>query len=150
MAPGLQGRIPDRLAFLRTSTFGRLRLLTQQEEDQRRLMAGVIAAAPKPVLIIDDIFAQPWNSTNRSYPAFVIDPSVLNELRLRGVVKDDRIATLIKLRRFRTVVLLDQNYISVARQNGYEYAAAVPNGFQVLRLNAAQVLPLDANQSSTP
>ncbi len=128
----LQVRIPDRLAFLRTSTFGRLRLLTQQQEDERRVLAGLVAAAPKPVLMIDDIFSQPWYSTNGSYPAFVIDPSVLNELRLRGVVQDDRIATLIKSRKFRTVVFSEPDYVSVARENGYDYVTTAPGGLQIL------------------
>ena len=71
MSPGVQVGIPARLAFLRTSTFGRLRLITQQQEDERRMLASLIASAPKPILFVDDIFSQPWHSTNGSYPAFV-------------------------------------------------------------------------------
>lgn len=143
MAPGVQVGIPARLAFLRTSTFGRLRLITQQQEDERRMLASLIASAPKPILIVDDIFSQPWHSTNGSYPAFVMDPAVLGELELRGVVKDDRIGTLIKLQHFRTVVVSEPTHISVATQNGYDYVAAAPGGLQVFRLNAALTHPPD-------
>jgi len=141
LMPQLPIRVPERLAFFRNSEFGRLRLLTQQREDERRLLAGVLTVAAKPILIIDDIFSQPWHSTNNSYPAFVIDPAVLNELQQRGVVKDDRIATLIKLRRFRTIVLPESNYISVARQSGYDFITTAPGGSQILRLNAATAPP---------
>ena len=57
MAPGVQVGIPARLAFLRTSTFGRLRLITQQQEDERRMSASLIASAPKPILIVDELLS---------------------------------------------------------------------------------------------
>jgi hypothetical protein len=145
LAPRVQGRIPERWAFLRASTFGRLRLLTRQQEEDRGVLAGLIAAAPKPILIIDDIFAQPWHSTNGAYPAFVIDRVVLAELEMRGVVKDDRIATLIKLQHFRTVVVSEPGYVSVARQNGYDLVTAAPDEFQIFSLHAAKSHPPDAN-----
>ncbi len=59
-------------------------------------MAGVVAAAPKPVLIVDHFFFQPWLSTDGTYPAFVIDPSILGNLKQRGVEEHDRIFTLIQ------------------------------------------------------
>jgi hypothetical protein len=137
IAPSIQGPIPARLAFLRTSDFGRLRLLTKPQEDERRQLAGFIARAPKPILIVDDIFSQPWNSTNNLYPAFSVDPSILNNLKLRGIVKDDRIATLITLRRFRTVVLSEPHYLSLARQDGYHLVSGTPGDWQLLSLNGS-------------
>jgi len=137
-APSVHSRIPNSLAFLRTSEFGRLNLLTPPQEQNRRALAGLIAAAPKPVLIIDDIFSQPWHSTNNSYPAFSVDPTILYNLRLRGVIKDDRVATLVKSRRFGTVVLSEPDYISLARQCGYDSVADLAGGAKLLRRSGPQ------------
>lgn len=134
VAPASREWIPAQLAFLRKSDFGRLRLLTERQEQEHRLEAGLLASAPKPILIFDDILSLPWHSTNGSYPAFSVDAGLLNNLRMRGVVRDDRIATLIRLRRFSTVVVSAPDYISLARQNGYNRITALPDGSQVLRL----------------
>jgi hypothetical protein len=137
--PESRENIPSSLAFLRGKDFGRLRLLTQQQEQEQRLLAGLVAAAPKPVLVIDDIISQPWHSTDGRYPAFSIDPIILLNMRLRGVMKDDRIATLIQLHRFSTVVVSVPDHISIARQSGYDFVASLQDGSEVLSLRTPSV-----------
>jgi hypothetical protein len=136
--------MPNRLAVLGTSDFGRLRLLTSAQENNRRRLAALVAAAPKPVLIIDDIFSQPWHSTGGLYPAFSVDPAILKNLELRGIFKDDRIATLIRSRRFRTLIVSDPDHVSVARQSGYQSMAGAPDGSQLLELSAT--VPLSSTR----
>lgn len=128
LAPGDRQKMPTRLSFLGTSDFGRLRLLTEAQERQRRAAAGILASAPKPVLVLDDIFSLPWHSTNGAYPAFSADITLLENLRRRGIINDDRIATLIRARLFSTVVLPAPDLISLARQNGYDFIAVLPDG----------------------
>jgi hypothetical protein len=99
--------------------FGRLRLLSPAEEQDRRALANAIAGAPKPVLILDDTFSQPWHATGGKFPAFVVDPNVLADLRRTKIIPDDRIATLIELRRFRAVFLKEPEYVPVALASGY-------------------------------
>lgn len=137
-APVDRQGIPTHLPLLGASDFGRLRLLTERQERERSGVIGMLASAPKPILVLDDVYSLPWHSTNGSYPAFSADLTLLENLRKRGMIKDDRVVTLIRSRLFASVVLSATDLISLARQNRYDFIATLPDGSSLYRRSGSQ------------
>jgi len=60
--------------LLHKRQFGVLEIATLGEFDAAISLQHRIQALPKPLLTSDEIFSLPWNSSDNSYPAYVIDP----------------------------------------------------------------------------
>src|SRR2546423_12135804 len=58
---GLTRRVPWNLVY------------TREQIAQRQTMVEALRAAPRPLLIVDEVLSQPWNATNNRHPALVID-----------------------------------------------------------------------------
>lgn len=116
--------------------FGRLRLLSQAEVENRSAVVAAMSQAPKPILINDDVFSQPWHSSEDRFPAFVIDPNLLKDLERKKVLLGRTMERLIRMRQFRTLFLREQALAGVAQVTGYQHVSALPGGWTVYAIPA--------------
>jgi hypothetical protein len=55
--------------------FGTIEIATGGSFSQAEKTRQRLSTLPKPLLTTDEVFSLPWNSSNNSYPAFVIEPA---------------------------------------------------------------------------
>lgn len=100
---------------------GRIALAGPEEYRARDDLAKAVDRLEKPVLIFDEILAQPWHSTGGRYPAFVPDPIWYGWARDRGLLEGGGAASMIRRHAFRSLVLGDwmAPEMEAARASGY-------------------------------
>jgi hypothetical protein len=81
------------------------RLADAGEYERRAAVAAVVHALPKPVLVSDDILAQPWHATGGTYPAYVIDPLWLFLGRREGLITGEGPGVLFRTGAVRSAVV---------------------------------------------
>jgi hypothetical protein len=88
-----------------TNRFGVTRLADAQQYQRRVAAAARVHALPQPILISDDILAQPWHSTGGAYPAYVIDPLWMFLGRRAGLVPSEGTGALLRTGAVRSAVV---------------------------------------------
>jgi hypothetical protein len=83
---------------------GRTVLCTRDDARQLAMLSDAIGRLPKPLYTDDEIFSQPWHSSDNRYPAIVIDPTWYGIAKRDGVVPRDFPVKLFAPPRFQTVV----------------------------------------------
>jgi hypothetical protein len=111
---------------------GRITLDDGPADAVRAALADDVDRLGKPVLIFDDILAQPWHATDGRYPAFVADSFWYWEAKSKGFLKGGGAEELIRRREFRSLVL-DASMVGelgAAREAGYCEADPQPAGIR--------------------
>lgn len=111
------------IQLLLPNQVGRTRLASPAEIDERRALVEYVRNARKPVLVADDILSLPWNSTANGYPALVLDIVYFKLATDKGYVKDGGIASLIRDKKFATLLLRDSELERVATESDYVVVA---------------------------
>ena len=119
-----------KLPLLGASEFGRLALLSEGQMKARLGLASYIAAQPKPVLVMDDIFSQPFYSTGGLFPAFVQDPNISSDLLKHRIIRTDPMAAAITGHVFPTLLLHDPDLSALALREGYVFSGGVDGYLQ--------------------
>jgi hypothetical protein len=107
-----------KLPLLGASEFGRLALLSEGQMKARLGLASYIAAQPKPVLVMDDIFA------------FVQDPNISSDLLKHRIIRTDPMAAAITGHVFPTLLLHDPDLSALALREGYVFSGGVDGYLQ--------------------
>lgn len=94
--PAAQIAFPDR--------FGVTHLASPADLERKRALAERLPEYPKPLFIVDDVLAQPWNANAGRYPAFVLDVYWTALAERDGLLPHGMVEGLIRGGRFRTVV----------------------------------------------
>ena len=115
--------------------FGRISLASPAESEDRAGLARAVDRLEKPVMVFDDILAQPWHSTGGRYPAFVPDPLWHVWARDHGLFEGGGAAAMIRRHEFRSLVLGDwmTPELEAAGESGY-CEAPTPEAFGPHRL----------------
>jgi hypothetical protein len=111
---------------------GKITLDEGPADEVRAALAGDVDRLEKPVLIFDDILAQPWHATGGKYPAFVADSFWYWEAKSKGFLQAGGAEAMIRAREFRSLVLGDwmAGEMKAARESGYCEAAVQPEGIR--------------------
>ena len=88
-----------------TNRFGVTRLADAGQYRQRAAVAAIVAALPKPVLVSDDILAQPWHASGGAYPSYVIDPLWVFLGERAGLIAGDGPGVLLRTGAVRAAVV---------------------------------------------
>jgi hypothetical protein len=117
--PLVQLAFPDRL--------GNLTIATPSEHEKAATFAAYLHRLPRPLLVEDGFYAQPWHATDGCYPAYVPDVHWYCMAKARGWMTDGGLEKLVRQRKFRCL-LLGRNLVSpsMASEAGYQPASFPP------------------------
>ncbi len=117
-------------------SLGRIILADPAEYAARARLARDVDALDKPVLIFDDVLAQPWHAGGGRYPTFVPDLNWYPVGRAQGLFEGGGADAMIRRHEFRSLLLDDSKAgeMEVARASGYCEAPAQPEGIRAAGL----------------
>jgi hypothetical protein len=111
--PLAQLLFPDRI--------GRLTLATAEEYADSERLAEFVAGLPGPILVEEQMFAEPWHSTGGAYPATVLDGYYYLSARAAGLLRESGgVDALIASHRYPAMLLTNSlGFVRAAEAAGY-------------------------------
>jgi hypothetical protein len=83
---------------------------SEEEVRKRESLAQQLRSVPKPMLIFDEIFNQPWHSSDGQFPALVvIDEASYRAATAHGLISGDGLASFARERRMASVVIREHD-----------------------------------------
>ena len=122
-------------------SFGRIRLADAAEYAARERLARAVGGLEKPVLIFDDILAQPWHASDDRYPTFVPDLNWFLAGKAPLLFEGGGAAPMIRRHAFRSLLLTGgmPAELEAAREAGY---VEVPDPPEAIRAAGLKLLVL--------
>jgi|GEM_PF-2550534 len=112
-----------------TNRFGVTRLADAGQYQRRAAVAALVDALPKPVLVSDDILAQPWHASGGAYPSYVVDPLWVVLGRQAGFITGEGPGILFRTGAVRSgVVPADGELRRAAESGGFACGRVVATG----------------------
>ena len=117
-------------------TSGGLLFATDEQYLSKKRFAEWVDALPKPILIRDEILAQPWHATGERYPALMLDYTYYADALRHGTITDGGVAHLVSERYFATMLVSegDDVYEPGLRYGYTQHPVTIEGGEPGLRL----------------
>jgi hypothetical protein len=93
--------------LLHVGSFGTVQIADSREFRRAQLTQQRVALLPKPMFTTDEVFSLPWNSSNNSYPAYVID--LVFETAARHRYSQDRTVALVKNQEVESLMIRNED-----------------------------------------